>query len=215
MDTMIYRFRRRYGAGPLHLLALIASLLISGAAVAGWFASFMTSDIVRILIWFLGAAIAHDLVLLPTYSLIDRAALRGSGVHGPSTNAVARQGTPSAHSPGWAYVRVPALLSALLALVFFPEALRLGNSTFHAASGQTQDVYLARLLLTCGALFALSGVAYAASAGRARRAVGRSQNETGGGQHDAPRTHCEAQRAPVQRAPGDADEPVSPDTRAP
>ena len=53
---------------------------------------------------------------------------------------------------GWVYVRVPALLSGLLFLVFFPEILGLGDQTFHTASGLHQDVYLARWLLTCGAV---------------------------------------------------------------
>jgi len=66
-------FRRAYGAGPLHLLALIASLLIAGAAVAGWFDS-AGSTVHLILIWFVGAIIGHDLVLLPLYSLLDRVA---------------------------------------------------------------------------------------------------------------------------------------------
>ncbi len=166
---MVRRFRRGYGAGPLHLVALIASLLISGAAVVGWFDSFTTPDIVRILIWFLGAIVAHDLILLPIYSLLDRGALHASGhPHRRAAPAGAPADPPPGRTPGWVYVRVPALLSGLLALVFFPEALRLGNATFQAASGMTQDVYLSRLLLTCGALFVISGVAYAINAGRAR-----------------------------------------------
>ncbi len=72
--------------------------------------------------------------------------------------------------PGWVYVRVPAALSGLLFLVFFPEILKLGDSTFSTASGLHQNVFLARYLLTCGALFALSGVAYAVSLVRARSA---------------------------------------------
>ena len=40
----------------------------------------------------------------------------------------------------------------------------------YAASGMTQDVYLSRFLLTCGVLFAGSGIAYAVSLGRAHRA---------------------------------------------
>lgn len=153
-------FRRAYGAGPLHLVALVASLLIAGAAVAGWFDN-AGSIVVRILIWFVGAIIGHDLVLLPLYSLLDRIAF-GSPDH-------RRIAVTPERSPGWVYVRVPALLSGLLALVFFPEILRLGNDTFHTASGLTQDVYLSRFLLTCGVLFVGSGIAYAVSLGRARR----------------------------------------------
>ena len=60
-------------------------------------------------------------------------------------------------------MRIPALLSGLLLLVFFPEIFRLGDSTFFAASGFHQRVYLVRYLLTCGVLFAVSGLAYAVS----------------------------------------------------
>ena len=77
-----------------------------------------------------------------------------------------------AHPGRWAYVRIPALLSGLLFLVFFPEILRLGDRTFYTASGLHQDVYLVRYLLICGVLFALSAVAYAVSVG-ARRAAAR------------------------------------------
>jgi len=205
---MVKRFRRLYGAGPRHLLALIASLVISGAAVLGWFASFTTPDIVRILIWFLGAAVAHDLIVLPLYSVLDRGALLGLGVHRrePPADPAA---PPPDRSPGWVYVRIPALFSGLLILVFFPEALRLGNPTFQAASGMTQDVYLSRLLITCGAAFAISGVAYAASVARAR-ATGRAGRPAEPGQPDMAREPGAAE--PGQ---GGGDESVSPDTRAP
>jgi len=103
---MVDRFRRAYGGSPLHLLALLASLLIAAAAVAGWFDSFTTSDTVRILIWFLGAILAHDLVLLPLYSLLDRIA---SGTLRARDDRVAPQAAGD-----WVYVRVPALLSGLL-----------------------------------------------------------------------------------------------------
>lgn len=157
------RFRRLYGAGPLHLTALIASLLISGAALVGWFDDTGRST-EKILIWFVGAIVGHDLVLLPLYSLLDRIAF--GAVHGrPSGPAPQR-------TPGWVYVRVPAWLSGLLFLVFFPEILRLGDQTFHLASGLHQNPYLGRYLLTCGVLFALSGVGYALSLARTRR--GRS-----------------------------------------
>ncbi len=155
---MSARFRRAYGASPLHLLALLASLLVAGTAAAGWFDN--TAPISeRILIWFLGAVIGHDLVLLPLYSLLDRIAF----------GAARGQRVRSQPAAGWAFVRVPALISGLLFLVFFPEILRLGDATFHAASGLNQHAYLLRYLLSCAGLFALSGLAYAGSLARARR----------------------------------------------
>ncbi|MGI8430135.1 MAG: hypothetical protein ACR2OB_12745 [Solirubrobacteraceae bacterium] len=159
---MTERFRRLYGATPLHLIALIASLLLAGAGVAGWLDSYTAPDEKRILVWLLGAILAHDLILLPLYSLLDRVAF--------GSRHDRRPGPPLESAPGWVYVRVPALLSGLIFLVFFPEILVLGNQTFNVASGLHQNVYLTRYLITCGALFAFSGLAYALNLARARRA---------------------------------------------
>ncbi len=156
---MLVRFRELYGSGPLHLLALIASLLITAAAVTRWFDNNLSTT-VRVLVWFTGAIIAHDLILLPLYSVLDRIAFGARHEHrGPPAHGRAH---------GLVYLRVPALLSGLLFVVFFPEILRLGNQTFAIASGLHQNVYLTRYLLTCGVLFALSGLMYAVSLGRAR-----------------------------------------------
>ena len=149
-------FRRVYGASPLHLLALVAALLVAGAAIAGWFQSFPGPTAVQVLAWFLGAIVAHDLVLLPLYSLLDRIAFGQD-----------RGRRPLVDRSAVTYIRVPALLSALLLLVFFPEIFRLGNRNFFVASGLHQRVFLTRYLLTCGVLFGASAVAYAVSLRRA------------------------------------------------
>ncbi|MGN5380755.1 hypothetical protein ACQ4WX_37550 [Streptomyces lasalocidi] len=65
------RIVRWYGSGPLHLLVLVASFALTGYAMVRLFA-------VRpweVAIWFVGAAILHDLILLPLYSLADLSAL--------------------------------------------------------------------------------------------------------------------------------------------
>jgi len=150
------RFRQTYGASPLHLLALIAALLVAGAAVAGWFQSFPGPTVVQVLLWFLGAIVAHDLGLLPLYSMLDRIAFgRDRSRRRPDRRSAA------------AYIRVPVLLSGLLLLVFFPEIFRLGDHNFYAASGLHQRVFLARFLLSCAALFAASAAAYTFSLRRA------------------------------------------------
>lgn len=151
------RFRRGYGEGPLHLLALIGALLVIGAAVAGWFQAFPGPVAVKILEWLVGAIVAHDLVVMPLYSLLDRIAFGRGPRAGPAA------GAPPTRPAGFVYLRVPVLLSGLVFLVFFPEILGLGDGTFHAASGLHQHVYLARFLLTAGVIFALSAVAYAVS----------------------------------------------------
>jgi hypothetical protein len=150
-----------YGENPLHLVALVASMLIASAAIVGWFDAFPGSTTLKIIVWFVAAIVAHDLVALPLYSLLDRIAFGAIGLR------AAGQG--GAEVPGYVHVRVPTLLSGLLFLVFFPQVLRLGDHNFFEASGFHQRVFLARFLLTCGAMFAISGLAYAVRLARARR----------------------------------------------
>ena len=63
---MVRRFRDFYGAHPLHLLALLASLALLGyiisvlGPVALWNRDVWWQSIV---VWFLGAVLLHDLVL--------------------------------------------------------------------------------------------------------------------------------------------------------
>ena len=152
------RFRSLYGAGPLHLLALLASFAIAGAAVVGWFQR--PFDVSAVLVWFVAAILAHDLVLLPLYSLLDRIAFaRAEGRH-PAAPASTVSAVP--------YLRVPAILSGLLLLVFFPLIFQLGSGTFSAASGHDPSGYLARWLAATGVLFAASAFAYALAVRRAR-----------------------------------------------
>lgn len=155
--------RRVYGSGPVHLLALLASLVVSAAAIVRWF-DVPGPDTVRVLLWFVGAIVIHDLVLLPLYSLFDAVGRRTSRSVSPSLGTARR-------SAGWVYVRVPLLLCALLGLTFLPEIARLGASAYHAASGSTQDRYLVRYLITCAVLLGGSALAYALSLVRTRRAA--------------------------------------------
>ncbi len=130
--------RARYGASPLHLLAHLAVL-----PLAAWALLQVAErpDGLRILVWLALSAVVHDLVLLPFYGLLDRAGRRTAG---PAVN----------------YVRVPALLSGLLLLVFFPAISGKGEPSFQRVSGLTYDGYLARWLLISAALFAISGAVY-------------------------------------------------------
>lgn len=138
------RLRARYGAGPAHLLATLASFAIAAAAVLGW--TQRPRDLLSVLIWFGAAIVLHDLVLLPIYSLADRLTL------GRLPARVA------------AYVRVPALVSVLVLVAVFPTVLGFGAHQEHNASGIVEHGYLVRWLLLCGVLFAVSGLAYAARA---------------------------------------------------
>jgi hypothetical protein len=137
---------RWYGASPLHLLALLACFGVAGYAAA----RLIPSQPLGVTVWFLGAVIGHDLVLMPLYSLADRSAM-----------AAIRHREPQLPVTPWInYFRVPAALSALLLLVWFPLILRL-KSPYHASSALSEDPYVWHWLAVTGALFGLSAVLFA------------------------------------------------------
>lgn len=138
------RLRRAYGAPLWHL-----ALLVGCFAVAGWVGLRLAGEPTagRMLLWFVGAAVAHDLVLFPAYAAVDRA-LRGA--------TRTRRSGPAALN----YLRVPALAGALLFLVYLPGILRQGRATYLAATGQDQQPFLGRWLVAVAVLFAASGVVY-------------------------------------------------------
>ncbi|MEV5764004.1 hypothetical protein AB0L34_05435 [Micromonospora sp. NPDC052213] len=137
-------FRRGYGAAPWHLL-----LMLGCFAVTGWIALRLSGEPAAggMLLWFLGAVIAHDLLLFPVYALIDRGLRAAPG----------RRGAPSALN----HVRVPALAAGLLLLVYLPGILGLGDETYTAATGLAPRPLLARWLAISGVLFAASAGLYA------------------------------------------------------
>jgi hypothetical protein len=131
--------RARYGSSPLHLLAHLAALalaawaLLQALQLGGW---------ERIVLWLAGAVVLHDLVLWPAYTALDR---------------LARRGRPA----GWAnYVRVPAGISLILLLAFFPVICGKGERTYARVSGESWDGYAERWLLVSAALFLAAGALY-------------------------------------------------------
>ena len=92
------RIARWYGANPLHLLAFLACFALAGYAAA----QLVPSRPVGVAVWFIGAVIGHDLVLMPLYSIADRSVL-----------AAVRHRTPSLPAVPWInYLRVPVGFSA-------------------------------------------------------------------------------------------------------
>lgn len=140
------RLPRRYGEGPLHLLLLLASFALTGYAGVRLLAG---GQWPLVLAWFAGAALLHDLVLLPLYALADRVLVRWTAGSGP-------------HRARTAYVRVPAALSGLLLLVWFPliAGSAGGGSAAHyeATTRLPGGVFLARWLLVTAGLCALSAL---------------------------------------------------------
>lgn len=150
------RLLRWYGANPLHLLAFLACFGLAGYAAA----RLAPPRPAGVAVWFVGAVIGHDLLLLPLYSLADRSVLAAITHRAPSLPAVA-----------WVnYLRVPAGLSALLLLIWFPLVLRLSGASYHASTGLSPDPFLWHWLAVSGTLFALSAIAFALRLRVARRA---------------------------------------------
>jgi hypothetical protein len=134
--------RDRYGAGPMHLIAVIASLALAGYALLE------IADRpapVEFAIWFGLAIVAHDLVAFPLYSLLGaiagRALLPAGEVGRLALN----------------HLRIPALVSLFLLVTWFPLILGLSDDRLGSATGLADNPYLERWLLVVAILFAGSG----------------------------------------------------------
>ncbi len=148
------RFLRWYGASPLHLLTLIGCFAVAGYAAA----ELLPVNPVGILLWLVAAVIGHDLILMPLYTLADRSAI-----------AVVRHRPLNLPAGPWInYLRVPAVLSGLLLLIWFPLIFRLPGR-FTASTTLPLNPYLWHWLAVTGALFLLSATALALRLGAVRR----------------------------------------------
>ncbi|MFF7652683.1 hypothetical protein ACFZCY_23180 [Streptomyces sp. NPDC007983] len=146
-------FRRRYGDSPPHLLLLLCSFALTGYAGV----RLLSGDWFGIVLWFVGAAVLHDLVLLPLYGLADRALRRAVPAPASYVN----------------HVRVPAFVSVLLLLVWFPLIAGTQWRRYERYTGLSADGFWQRWLLITAGLFAASAlwlcVRAAVSRARARR----------------------------------------------
>ncbi|MCY0939212.1 hypothetical protein OTB74_34590, partial [Streptomyces sp. H34-S4] len=134
-----------YGASPLHLLLTLASFaLVLYAGIR-----LLKGDTMGVVLWFVGAALLHDLVLLPLYSVTDRVAQLLCRA-GPSS----REAAPR---PGVNHLRVPAFIAGALFLVWFPLILEQGGH-YTASTGLSPDGFLDRWLLITAARFLGSAI---------------------------------------------------------
>ena len=117
-----------------------------------------------IAVWFIGAALLHDLVLFPLYAVVDRALRAGFHVVRKKT------GKRNALVPVLNYVRIPAMATALTFVFFFPGIIRQGAEDYERATGLTQEPFAMRWFLFVIAIFALSFVIFAVRWTLARRA---------------------------------------------
>jgi hypothetical protein len=152
----LFGFRRRYGASPLHL----AGHLVALAIVALTFGViFSAGGLPKLLLLYVGIVIAHDLIFVPIYAGLDRVTRR----------ALARLSLPRRLGiPMINYVRAPALISALLLIIYGPLILRLSDRQYFAYSGHHLEHYLRNWLLITAALFIGSALIYAARVVHAR-----------------------------------------------
>jgi hypothetical protein len=156
------RLRSAYGDSPLHLLAVLASFAIAGYA----FLRIVESpSALGTLVWFAGAAIAHDLIAFPLYSALNLIAHRG--VEGPGDAWEESRRVPLIN-----HLRIPAFLSLLALLMFFPLILGLDATNYERDAGLSPDLFLTRWLGLCAALFLGSALIYAVRLRRAARADG-------------------------------------------
>ncbi|MEV2253411.1 hypothetical protein AB0I94_22980 [Streptomyces sp. NPDC050147] len=151
MTALARRFRRWYGEGALQLLLLLGSFALAGYAGV----RLLSGDGLLVAVWFVGAALVHDLVFVPAYALADRALRAAAG----------RRERRAA----WInFVRVPAFLSGLLLLVWFP--LIAGRvERYESATGLPADAFLTRWLVVTAALFAGAALCRVVQVRRARR----------------------------------------------
>lgn len=141
--------RARYGASPLHLLGHLAAFAIAVWAISHVFDG---REPLNWVLWFVAGALLHDLVLLPFYSVLDRAARALPAPRGAVN-----------------FVRVPALMSGVMLLVYFPRILDRAPGNYVRVAGVAPEGYLRNWLLICAALFTASALLYAGRSAAARR----------------------------------------------
>lgn len=145
MRAILKTAKAFYGASPWHLAALLGCFAVAGYAVT----RVLDDQLALVMLaWFVGAVIGHDLILFPVYALADL-----------SLAGVLRDG--NARVPRVNHIRVPVLATALTFVLFFPGIIRQGGETYTAATGLTQEPFLARWLVLVGLMFATSALVYA------------------------------------------------------
>jgi hypothetical protein len=145
----VSRLRYEYGAGPLHLVAAVLGLGVAVWALA--MAVGMLGRPENFVKWFVGAILLHDVLFLPAYSALGLAA-SGALVRGrPTPLRVAALN----------HLRVPALLSGLMLLVWYPLVLGTQAASFRASTGYSSDFFLGRWVALTAVLFGASALIFA------------------------------------------------------
>ena len=145
--VVIARTRSRYGASPLHLvghLLGVARALYTHSRVLDT----RVSRRLNVLVWLVGGAILHDLVLVAGYSALDAAAQR-------VTRPRASRAVPAIN-----HLRFPAAISGAMLLVYFPLILVRADGNYVRATGHHVTGFASRWLAITAGLFLASGLVY-------------------------------------------------------
>ncbi len=132
--------RARYGRGPLHLAGHLVFFALAGYAFAQIAG---IANAWRVVAWLVGAVVLHDFVLWPLYTAADRVAPH--------------------------VLRVPAVLSLVVALAFLPMLGERGEGAYRRVSGLEWSGYLQRWLVLTAVLFAVTGLVALARRSARRR----------------------------------------------
>jgi hypothetical protein len=152
-------FRRRYGAGPLHLAGHIVVFAVAGFVAFAIYRIAGGGSLVKLIVLYIGFVIAHDLIFLPAYSGLDRAARATlARLPGPASGRV----------PAINHIRAPALISGLLLIIYLPLISGRADAGYFGASGHHLVGYLRNWMLISAALFLGSALIYVV---RVRRTV--------------------------------------------
>lgn len=137
------------GRESIQLLVLGASFIVAGYAAV----RLLAGNPIGVGAWFIGSAVAHDLILFPLYAGLD-ATLVLLLHRRPGLATVA--GVPWLN-----YLRVPTMISTLLLLVWSPLIVRAPTATYRAASGLSDQPFLPHWLAITGTLFTISVITLA------------------------------------------------------
>jgi hypothetical protein len=170
---LVGRWRRSYGASPLHLLLHLAAIALIAWALSQSFDARYEKAYLNLAIWMLAGAVINDFVALPLYVGVDRVARAVWGRVRPARSASGRSGAPAV--PGNGHVRVPLVMSGVLLLVYFPNITHKAPIGHRLSTGLTeQPDYAGRWLAITAGLLVASAVLYAVRVLLHRRRAGRS-----------------------------------------
>jgi hypothetical protein len=147
-------FRRLYGDHLLHLIVLLGALALGAYTISVLGFDHLFNPRVwwqSIAVWFAVAVIGHDLILFPLYALAERLL--------PKRRRRDESANPR-RLPLTNYLRMPTLATGLTFALFLPGIIQQGAFTYTAATGLTQEPFLARWLLLVAGFYLISAICY-------------------------------------------------------